>query len=858
MAKKKNTASVKDARDNRPLIVQQIVVKAPQRRVYDVGDWRAALRSADAGKAKYLYDLFDDIMIDGVLSNAVDKRIQAVLNAEVVFRDARGKESDAVVRLIDTTAWETLVHEIMNRRFYGRAAVELSFRDGFAVEAIKPKYIDLHNHRILLDDSGMTGVSYDGDSHMLVLGRPDDFGLLLKAAPYAIWKRGGFGDYAQWIELFGMPQRIGKYNTYDPASRRLLEEAFEKAGSAPYIVIPKESEIETRDGNTGSGSSYNEFREANNEEMLITILGQTLTTVQGERGARSLGEVHLEVEAAKHASDLRFVQRTLNERVIPMLSARGFAVEGGAFVFPKAAEPLSVADIVQLSNVIDIPAKYIHEKYSIPMPEHGEPVAGRRPATVEEIEVVEDKADAGGAETGKDKDGKKGRRLADGEGGILGRLRDFFAGAPQRGATAGAIPTRMSDDATLDERVMRHAAEGAEFDTELWRFIADDLLKAVRTASERSRNGARAADVSYAYGVRDDAVQTAMEINLFQFSAAKTLAELQELNHIFRESGDFRDFERRAAEVCRQFNREWQRTEYDTALAVAEEASNYCRLVRGIKTMPFWEYMTARDERVRRTHRLLDGVILPADDIRWKKIYPPNGWNCRCTVIGRTRNQAREVDTGQMRRRVDAYFETAEWKKAAAQGWGVNRALRGEVFTQNQFYIRRFQNKASKTLGALYCNDWGIDSFGKRLAAAKTPMPLYEGTADEWYRTHNTLKDYMGREVVMDEKVFRTHTSNKYARARVPLLGCIGDVLSSPDEVWLNDYTDEFKNLNFIKFYEGKVINVICEVTEDLEYRITTWFEIVQNPKLEKKVTPSRRRADPRWKYRRGLLIKKS
>lgn len=855
MAKKKNTASVKDARDNRPLIVQQIVVKAPQRRVYDVGDWRAALRSADAGKAKYLYDLFDDIMIDGVLSNAVDKRIQAVLNAEVAFMDARGKENDAVARLIDTTAWETLVHEIMNRRFYGRAAVELSFRDGFAVEAIKPKYIDLHNHRILFDDSGMTGVSYDGDSHMLVLGRPDDFGLLLKAAPYAIWKRGGFGDYAQWIELFGMPQRIGKYNTYDPASRRLLEEAFEKAGSAPYIVIPKESEIETRDGNTGSGSSYNEFREANNEEMLITILGQTLTTVQGERGARSLGEVHLEVEAAKHASDLRFVQRTLNERVIPMLSARGFAVEGGAFVFPKAAEPLSVADIVQLSNVIDIPAKYIHEKYSIPMPEHGEPVAGRRPATVEEIEVVEDKADAGGAETGKDKDGKKGRRLADGEGGILGRLRDFFVGAPQDGATAGTIPTGMNDGATLDERVMaRVAAGGADFDTELYGYFAEDLLKAVRTAAKGIEN----ADTAYAYGVTDHAMQTAMEINLFQFSAAKTLAELQELNRLFRESKDFRDFERRAAEVCEQFNRRWQQTEYATAQAVAEEASNYRRLRRGVKTMPFWEYFTARDELVRPTHRLLDGVILPANDPRWDKIYPPNGWNCRCTVVGRTRNQAREVDTEQMRRRVDAYFETSEWKKAAAQGWGVNRALRGEVFAQNQFYIRRFQDKASKTLGALYYNDWGLESFGKRLAAAKIPMPVYEGTASEWYDTHRTLKDYMGREVMMDEKVFATHTSKKYAKTRVPLLGCIGDVLSSPDEVWLNDYTDEFKNLNFIKFYEGKVINVICEVTEDLEYRITTWFEIVQNPKLEKKVTPSRRRADPRWKYRRGLLIKKS
>ena len=71
----------------------------------------------------------------------------------------------------------------------------------------------------------------------MVLGKKRNFGLFLKTAPYAIWKRGGFGDYAQWIELFGMPQRVGKYSSYDPESRRLLVEAMEQAGSAPWIVI---------------------------------------------------------------------------------------------------------------------------------------------------------------------------------------------------------------------------------------------------------------------------------------------------------------------------------------------------------------------------------------------------------------------------------------------------------------------------------------------------------------------------------------------------------------------------------------------------------------------------------------------
>ena len=40
-----------------------------------------------------------------------------------------------------------------------------------------------------------------------------------------------------------MPQRVGKYSSYDIESRQLLTQALEQAGSAPYIVIPKESEV---------------------------------------------------------------------------------------------------------------------------------------------------------------------------------------------------------------------------------------------------------------------------------------------------------------------------------------------------------------------------------------------------------------------------------------------------------------------------------------------------------------------------------------------------------------------------------------------------------------------------------------
>ena len=828
------------AESSQPLVVQQIVMQAPQRRVYDVGDWRSALRSADNSRPKYLYDLFDDIMIDGILSDAISKRIEAVLNAEVIFMDAKGRPEPSISSLIDTTAWETLVREIMNQLFYGRAGVEIFFNNGFKVEPIKPKYIDLENHSILLNDLGDKSLPYEGDPNLLIIGRRADYGLLLKAAPYAIWKRGGFGDYAQWIELFGMPQRIGKYNTYDPESRELLKQALAEAGSAPYLVIPKEADIETKEGNTGSGSSFNQFRQACNEEMLITILGQTLTTIQGDRGARSLGEVHLQIEDSKHKSDLRFVQRTLNEHLLPMLASCGLPVNGGRFVYPKAAEPLSVDEIVQLSTIIDIPVSFIHEKYSIPIPEEGDAVAGKKEA-------------AASLQSAKNDGEDRVIQNAD-DRNIWRRIWDFFVKAPQDGAIDGTTLMRMQDSEALDDRLIgRVAASQPAFDTELFRFISEDLLKAVQPGADSIGN----ADIGVAYGVRDDALQTAMEINLFQFSAAKTLAELQELNRIFRESGSFADFEREARKVCTAFNRDWQRTEYDTALLTAEAASSYRRLISKTKLFPFWEYRTVGDDRVRPSHRRLEEVILPWDDIRWKKIFPPNDWRCRCRVVPRMAHEVTKEQVEASQQRVDEFFGTATWKKAEAQGWGVNRALTGEVFTQNQFYIRRFQDKASKQLGRLYYNDWGLDSFAKRLAAATEQMPEYSGSAAGWYDAHKAMRDYKGREVVLDEKVFRTHTTGSYEKARVPLLACIEEVLKNPDEVWLNDYQKIFKNLNFIKFYDGKVIDVICEVDENLEYRITTWFEIIQTPNLKHKRRSSRH-IDPRWRYRRGLLIKKS
>lgn len=44
-------------------------------------------------------------------------------------------------------------------------------------------------------------------------------------------------------------------------------------------------------------------------------------------------------------------------------------------------------------------------------------------------------------------------------------------------------------------------------------------------------------------------------------------------------------------------------------------------------------YINPDDERSRPTHAALDGTTLPKDHPRWQVIWPPNGYNCRCSVI---------------------------------------------------------------------------------------------------------------------------------------------------------------------------------------------------------------------------------
>ncbi|PKM10436.1 MAG: hypothetical protein CVV15_06520 [Gammaproteobacteria bacterium HGW-Gammaproteobacteria-5] len=73
---------------------------------------------------------------------------------------------------------------------------------------------------------------------------------------------------------------------------------------------------------------------------------------------------------------------------------------------------------------------------------------------------------------------------------------------------------------------------------------------------------------------------------------------------------------------------------YDTNTRTAYSAGLFERIERNKRTHPFIRYITKRDERVRASHRAWDNITLPVDHPFWDTHIPPNGWRCRCRVIG--------------------------------------------------------------------------------------------------------------------------------------------------------------------------------------------------------------------------------
>jgi SPP1 gp7 family putative phage head morphogenesis protein len=87
-------------------------------------------------------------------------------------------------------------------------------------------------------------------------------------------------------------------------------------------------------------------------------------------------------------------------------------------------------------------------------------------------------------------------------------------------------------------------------------------------------------------------------------------------------------------------------TAFNTAMQKAYSAGRLEQMQEPhmVEALPFWQYWTVGDDRVRPEHEVLDGFLARAIDPVWRKIYPPSGFNCRCSVVPIPADEALKID----------------------------------------------------------------------------------------------------------------------------------------------------------------------------------------------------------------------
>ncbi|MBS4063022.1 MAG: DUF935 family protein [Chitinophagaceae bacterium] len=882
MAEQRNYRRAQQAKKNPAgappsIVLNQIDVRPWTRREQDVTSWRNAHRSAESyiPRRLLLYDLYADVELDGHVEAVTGKRRDAVTTANWQFVDKEGKPVDAINQLIDSVGFEELLEEIINSKFWGYSILEPTFyqnEDGSW--EMSPNLIPRLNYRpelgiVAKDSTAEDGINIREGYYaktIMEVGKVKDLGLYLKAAPYQVLKRGGLGDWALFVQVFGNPIVDATWDGFDEGQRLKLLEAITALGSGGALVRPAGTDVKLIENKTNAnGDLQDKFMVFLNKEISKALLGSTETTEASKSSGYAQSETHADQDERKNESDINFTRRILNSRFIPILRAHGFDVQGGRFIIEGEDNELTVKESFDmqmrlLDKGLPIDDDFFYETYGIPKPANYTQIKKDKEAEKEERIKAQNNPKTG-------KTVKLSEDDDDDDDDLIEKLKKllvrFFGFAP---AWIGAKETvskvetltccsethliTMSDDQFANLGKLVKAVAKADGKAILYPELVYQYITLFAKAFVKGWKGERLvqlAEYGIEYGALDPKMQTAWEMNIFKFSTVKAAYESKQVNELFRKAKNFAEFERMVRKLYGVQNRNWLITEYNTAYQTAEAASTYYRLMGQLNTFPYWQYKTIGDDRVRDSHRPLHDIILPANHPLWRKIFPPNGWGCRCYVVPRL---ATEVNPDQVEQNiafVTSFIETdAEWAKAKKSGFAVNRAEIQEVFTKVQQYSSS-PDKVLKKVLDMGARDWKLKEAQELQRSKPSSWQASDPRViDElWDRyqvsdTRASLPDYAARPVSIEKTLLAK--ANMGESTKYQLLGELEAVLKNPDEVWINDLgggvMDSFV---YIRYYPNQVIRVVARLDEAGNLQITGWDSIQDAPDQS----------------RRGLVVKR-
>lgn len=213
-------------------------------------------------------------------------------------------------------------------------------------------------------------------------GYHDLEGVMRPVARWYVLKVFNLRVWAQYAEVYGFPVPIVKVAKEDfKKSKAMIKSLLQSVGVNRYGIFFKNMEYEMQQANSSQSIDvFEKYIQMANTEVAIAILGQNLTSeVQG--GSRASSETHFKVLQDLTKDDLEWSDELVNDQFVKPLVRVNFP-NLPLDLYPKY---ISIIDrdvnletlgrgLKAMSQVIDIPTKWVYEQAQIPQPKEGEDV----------------------------------------------------------------------------------------------------------------------------------------------------------------------------------------------------------------------------------------------------------------------------------------------------------------------------------------------------------------------------------------------------------------------------------------------------------------------------------------------------
>jgi len=352
----------------------QIAPKTISRTRQDIASWKSALRQADnvdMPKRVLLHKLYKDIMLDALLSSQITNR--RMISTSAPFTLKKGDTADDVsTALLKSLPWfGELIGHIFDTQLSGTALVEMvTDKNGVLKPVLIPKQNVIPEKGILLlDETATTGIDFrnvkEYGSWLLEFGKPDEFGILNKAVPHVLIKRFAQSCWSELCEIYGIPPRVMKTNTQNPAMLDRAEMMMRDMGAAAWFIIDDSEEFEFATGAVTTGDVYNNLiRLCNNENSLLivgAVIGQDT-----KNGNESKEKVSVEQLMRLAESDKRLVEGYMNTVVLPGLFKIGLLPDGLIFAFDPQEDTRELyTRTIGFMQYMDVDPEWVKQKFGI-------------------------------------------------------------------------------------------------------------------------------------------------------------------------------------------------------------------------------------------------------------------------------------------------------------------------------------------------------------------------------------------------------------------------------------------------------------------------------------------------------------